>query len=163
MLVGLPRVFLLQTTGIGQHDSHQVRGAGRADDAAAEPLGDEPWQVAAVIDVGVSQDDGVKAPGGNGQRLPVAIPQFLEPLEQPGIDQDTVRARLEQVFRPCDGPRGAEEGQGWHPHIIWRFGSNVIPHHRSGERRHLVIGNDGFSTGRHVRMEQPSGGRLLAN
>ena len=38
-----------------------------------ETLRDEPRQVAAVIEVGVREDDCVDGRGGDGQRLPVAI------------------------------------------------------------------------------------------
>jgi hypothetical protein len=48
----------------------------------------------------------------NGQVLPVAKPQLLEPLKQPGVDEHLLRAGVEQVLGAGHRARGAEEGQG---------------------------------------------------
>ena len=80
-------LFLLQPSGIRQHQRAQVLGAGCAEDAPLETLRDQPRQHAAVIKVGVGEDHGVD--GGRRHRRvgPVAQPQLLQPLEHPAVDE----------------------------------------------------------------------------
>ena len=52
-----------------------------------KPCADEPRQVAAVIEVRVRQHDGVDVGRANRQRLPVALAQLLESLEQAAVDE----------------------------------------------------------------------------
>ena len=79
--------------------------------AAAEPAGDQPRQVAGVVHVRVGQDHGVDGGRVDGQRVPVAPPQLLEPLEQPAVDEHAPVAGLDQVLGAGDGAGGTEEGQ----------------------------------------------------
>jgi len=72
--VGVSRVFFLDMGGIGQDERAQVASAGRAEDPAFEALGNQAGEIAAVVEVGMRQDDGVDAHGSHGQRLPVAQP-----------------------------------------------------------------------------------------
>ena len=48
--------------------------------------------------------------GGNGQRLPVPVPQLLETLEQTAIDHNAPAMRLDQVFRAGYRAGAAKEG-----------------------------------------------------
>ena len=84
--------------------------AGGAEDAAAEPVGDEARQITAMVEVGVGENDRMDLARRDRQRLPVAFAQFLEPLEEPAVDQNTHARGVEEVLRAGDGSRGAEEG-----------------------------------------------------
>ena len=97
--------------GVRQHDPAEVLRARRAEDTSAEPVRDEPRQIADVIEVGVRQHDGVDLGRGDRQILPVALAQLLQPLEQPGVDQNLLRAGVEQILRAGYRARGAEECQ----------------------------------------------------
>ena len=98
MPVGVPGIFFLDVRRIGEHQGAEVACAGGAEDSALEALRDEPRQVAAVVEVGVGEDDRVDARRVDRQRLPVPFAQLLEPLEQPAVDQHTVCARLDQIL-----------------------------------------------------------------
>ena len=43
--------------------------------------------IAAVVQVGVGQDDGIEISGGGGQGVPVTQPQLLIALKQTTVDQ----------------------------------------------------------------------------
>jgi hypothetical protein len=48
--------------------------------------------------------------GRDGQRLPVALAQFLEPLKEPAVDQNPDAGGVEEVLRAGDSSRGSQEG-----------------------------------------------------
>ncbi len=95
MLVRVRRVFLLNPPRVGQHDPAQVARARRAVHPSSESISDQSRQVPAVIQVSVRQDDGLELGGVEREILPVALPEFLQALKQPAIDQDFRRARVE--------------------------------------------------------------------
>ncbi len=70
--------------------------------------------------MGVREHHRVNARRGHGQRLPVPFPQFLQSLEQATVHEHAAVVHFEQVLRPGDGSRGAEEGQRWHRETIAR-------------------------------------------
>ena len=45
------------------------------------------------------------------QRLPVALPQLLQTLKQPAVDEDPVASGVEQMLGAGDGAGGAKERQ----------------------------------------------------
>ena len=63
MPVGVLRILFLDAARVRQDDAAEILRAGRAEDAAAETLRDEPRQIAAVIEVRVRQDDRVMSDG----------------------------------------------------------------------------------------------------
>jgi len=81
----------------------------RAEDAAAIAAGDEPGQIAAMIEVGVSQDDGVDGCRGDGEGVPVPQAQFLEALKQTAVDENPVPVHLEQMLGPGHGADGRRQ------------------------------------------------------
>ncbi len=103
-------ILFLNPAGVGKDDAAEILGAGRTEHPAPESLRRQSRKVAAVVQMGMRQDDGIDFAGRHRQILPVALAQFLEPLEQAGVDQHSRRARVEQVFRSRDGPRRPEEG-----------------------------------------------------
>jgi hypothetical protein len=63
---------------ITEHDGRQCPGGGRAVDGASESLLNEVGQIAAVIDVGVTQNDRIQVPGPEGERA-IAL-QTIRPV-----------------------------------------------------------------------------------
>ena len=92
--IRLRGIFFLQLGGVGQHDLREVGGARCAEDAAAEAAGDEPRQPADVIEVRVRQHERVDGCRIDRQRLPVALAQFLEPLEHAAVDEHADAGRF---------------------------------------------------------------------
>ena len=107
--VGLARVLFLQPGRVGKHQLAQIGRARRAEHAAVIPVGDEPRQVAGVIEVRVRQNGRREVGRIDRQRLPIAQPQLLETLKQPAIDQDLVAAGLEQILGAGHRARGPQE------------------------------------------------------
>lgn len=112
--VRMLRLLLLQVGAVGQQDAAELVGRCGAADAAAEAAAHQQRQVAAVVDVGVGEQDRVQRCGRHRQRRPVAKPQLLEALEEPAIDQQRGSCPLHQVLRAGHRPRGAEELQPDH-------------------------------------------------
>jgi hypothetical protein len=91
--VGEGGVFFLDVAAVGQQDAAQVPRAGGGMHPAVEAFAHQQWQVAAVVQVGVGQDDGVDLAGHHRQGSPVAQAQLLVALEQPAVDQEAVARR----------------------------------------------------------------------
>ena len=109
--IRLASVLFLNVRRVRQHQRAQIPGARRAEHASAKALGDEPRQVAAVIEVRVRQDDGVDPRRIDRKRPPVAISQLLETLEETAVDQNATVAEVEQMLRAGDGTGGSEKRQ----------------------------------------------------
>jgi len=73
--------------GIGQQDAAQIDGGRRGIDWPVKALLDQSRNPAAVIDVGVGQDDGIDLTGREGQVFPITLAPFLLPLEETAIHQ----------------------------------------------------------------------------
>jgi hypothetical protein len=65
-------VLSLDAGGVLQQDAYEVCGGLRAVDGASEAVTDEPREVAAVVEVGVREEDGVQRRWVNGEWIPVA-------------------------------------------------------------------------------------------
>ena len=113
VLVGLPRVFFLDVRGVGQHERAQIARARRAEHAPAKALGDEPRQVAAVIEVRVREDDRVD-PRRDRWEAPPSCAAAAPSAPGRGRSRSRIRRspRLEQVLRAGDGAGGSEKRQG---------------------------------------------------
>ena len=110
--VEVRRVLFLDLGGVGEHHAQQVARRRRAVDRPVEPLADERRQVAAVVDVGVAEDDRVDLVRVK-REVAVALPGFLAAaLVQPAVEQDLVVADFEQVHRPGDAAGRPPEGEG---------------------------------------------------
>ena len=90
----------------------QVARRRRAVDRPVEALADERRQVAAVVDVGVAEDDRVDLVRVE-REVAVALPGFFAAaLVQPAVEQDLVVADFEQVHRPGDAAGRPPEREG---------------------------------------------------
>ena len=79
MTIGLPRVFFLNPRGIRQDQRAQVARPRRAEDTPAESGGNQPRQIAAVVEVRVREHDRVDPRRIDEQRSPIAKPQLFQP------------------------------------------------------------------------------------
>ena len=116
--VRLARVFFLNVRGIGQDERAQIARARRAEDAAAESAGDQPRQVAAMIEVRMRQDDRVDPPRDRSEARPSSVraaPSAPETARNPPARGDP---QVQQMLRPGDGAGGAEKRQRGHPMTI---------------------------------------------
>ncbi len=86
MPVGLTGVLLLNASGIRQHQPAKVLRPRGAEGASGKSLGNDPGEVADVIQVSVRQHNGSNGFGRNGKRFPIPLAQRLEPLEQSAVD-----------------------------------------------------------------------------
>ena len=80
-------VFFLQMPGVRKDDSAQVNRGRRGIDRTAEAFPHQPWNPAAVIEVGVGQDHCIDTGRRDRHGLPVTLPPLLGPLEHTAIDQ----------------------------------------------------------------------------
>src|SRR5215472_3824865 len=95
---------------VRQQQACKIESAVRAVDFAAEPLFDEAWNVACVIEVSVRQHQQPNAFGIDLQWAPIAQPQFLRTLKRAAVEHQSLAARFEHVSRARDSSRSAEEG-----------------------------------------------------
>ena len=85
-------ILFLNLGRIGEHDGEQVARRRRAVDGPAEALAKEIGQVAAMVDVGMAEDDCVDVPGREGEML-VALARLLTPP----LEQAAVQKQLEPI------------------------------------------------------------------
>ncbi len=109
--IGALRILFLQLRRVCQDDARQIRGRRRAEDASAKALPDQPREVPRMVEMGVREDDGMNVGRAHRQWLPVTLPQFLQSLKQPAVDQDALASDVEQMFGTGYGARGAEARQ----------------------------------------------------
>jgi hypothetical protein len=103
---------LLQTCRSPKHPRKQVRRAIRAEDRSAEPQARKHREAAAVVDVGVRDDDGGERREVEKRRVDVPPLALARSLEESEVDQHPACGRLEQRAGTGDFARGAEAGQG---------------------------------------------------
>ena len=87
--------LLVQVTGVEKYEGRQLDRPGRRMDLALVAGLDEHRQAAAMVEVGVGQDDGIELARVEPERHPVADRFVRAALEHPAIDQDlrTTRSR----------------------------------------------------------------------
>ena len=103
MPVGKVGVFFLNMPTVGQQDIAQVAGARSSVNPTPETLAHQQGHVAAVVQVGMGQDDRIHFSCGQGQWVPVAQAQLFKSLEQTAIHQEPFAIMLDAVFGPGDG------------------------------------------------------------
>ena len=102
--------LLLHLGGIAEHDRRQGTCGGGAVDGAGETLLEQVGQVAAVVEVSVTENDGVKVFGSEREVGVEANAVAAVALDQSTVQQHGAAVRLDEVHRAGDAPRGAEEG-----------------------------------------------------
>ena len=97
-----PGIFFLQVAGVGKDDAAQIDRGRRGIDGTAESFPHQPRNPAAMVEVGVSQDDSVNAGRRHRRGLPVAQPPFLGSLEHAAIDEHLKSGFTAPVSRGVD-------------------------------------------------------------
>ena len=64
-----------------------------------------------MVQVCMGQDHRVDRDWVDRQRLPITLPQLLQPLKEAAVDQNPAVINLQQVFRSGHGARRTKEGQ----------------------------------------------------
>src|SRR5512139_3220208 len=147
MAVGELCILLLQEGTIDQDQLGDVyRSRGRVN-RAAKAVADQPWQVAAMVEVPVGEDDGIDRICRHGKRLPIEQPQFFPALEEAAIDEDARTVMVEQMLGAGNGPRATKAFQAYH-------------RNRSGEAMQAVTR---VSAAWEVRLSDPAAPLLPAH
>jgi hypothetical protein len=103
------RVIALDFGRIFKHDAGQVARGERAVNAALEPLAAEVRQVTTVINMGVTEDDGVDLLWVE-RKTAIALDGFATPpLKQAALQQEPLPIQLEEIDRPGGRASSTEE------------------------------------------------------
>jgi hypothetical protein len=114
LLVDVGDVALLDVGGVAQHVGAEVAGGGGGVDVAGEVGAEQRGEVAAVVDVGVGEDDGVDVGGVKGE-VAVTLEALLAlALGEAAVKQELAAADFQQVHGAGDGAGGAEK-VNFHP------------------------------------------------
>jgi hypothetical protein len=141
--VGEIRLLLLQLRAVAQEYFAQVAGAAGAVDRATIPHAREYRQIAAVIEMGVREDDAVERVDGYRKRVPVTQTQVFRALEKPAVDQEAKAGALEEIFRSGDRSGCTEECQ-LHERSLYVEGRSGLTGHDSTDRsQHMLVSTHG--------------------
>ena len=103
------RVLILNMGRVEQHQLGDVGGRLGAEHGPAKPGLVQSRQVAAMVDVGVREDDRIEV-FGPAVELLVLPPRLVPPpLKEPAVEQHPPVARLNQMLRPGDLARRPEK------------------------------------------------------
>ena len=124
VLATLPFCFhLLDVAAIPEHHLAKVESGLCADDLSTKPFFDEPWNEAAVVNVGMGKKDKRKALGVVRLDEVVSQLQFFSTLEHAAINQPLLSARFKEGGRARHGPRRTQE---LHSHHSGSFQAKVL-------------------------------------
>jgi hypothetical protein len=102
-------VVFLDVTGIPQHDIGQAGGGGGGEDRTCEAALDQVGQVAAVVNVGMGQDDCIEAGRVEWELQVPCVCLSARTLEKPTFEQQAATVDFQQVLGAGDGTGGAME------------------------------------------------------
>ena len=109
------RIFFLQVAGVGQDDSTEIDRGRRSVDGSAKALFDEARNPAAVIEVGVREEDRINLPARNRRFTPISLAPFLGALEEATVNEELKTllpagiTGVDQVLRTGDRPGSTQE------------------------------------------------------
>lgn len=107
LAIEVRRVLFLDLGGIGKHDRQQVLRGRRTEDRSGKTLAHQIRQVAAVIDVGMTQHDRIDG-RGRKRKLTVTAPRLgTRTLKQTAVQQNALAPRLDEVHGTRHRPGGA--------------------------------------------------------
>ena len=105
------RIRLLDMPRIAQHDVGQVRRRRGGEDRTFIALFDQVGQIAAMIQMGVGEDDRVEVVRRKGE-IPIPLLALSPaPLEQAAVQQDCLSVDAEQMLRSGHGLGGPVKGK----------------------------------------------------
>ena len=109
--VGGSGIVLLDMSAVRQQNGAEIGGRLRAVDRTLEAISHQAWDIAAMVDMGMGQQQRIELGGIERQGLPVALPEFLLALEKPAVDQKPLVPGFEKKLGSGHRLRGTEEGQ----------------------------------------------------
>ena len=125
-MVQICGIFNLNLGGVAEHDVRQSARGRCAINRADEALLDEIRQIAAMVDMGMAQQDGVDLFWPE-RKLAVAAMAFASAsLEEPAIEQQGLSARIDPVHRAGHGPGCAPKCYRGFQRWLARFGHEKI-------------------------------------
>jgi hypothetical protein len=80
------RIFFLDASRIGEHDTDKRAGGGRAVDRASKPLTEQSRDIAAVIEMSVAEQQSIEGRGVEGED-PASVP---DRIAGPSLDDTAV-------------------------------------------------------------------------
>ena len=101
-------VGFLDAGGIHEHDPQQVAGQAGGDDGPLKAVFHQQGQTAAVVDVGVGDQNAVDLPGGEGQGV---VLQLVAPLLKAAVDEQLLPPGFQHMAGAGDFLVGAVESQ----------------------------------------------------
>ena len=104
------RVLLLDRGGIHEGDRDEIRRRRRRQDGSREAVVNEPWEEAAVVEVGVGEEDEIEVVGRDRERVPVPVEEGPLLMES-AVDEAAQAVGLDEVRGPRDLPGRAQESQ----------------------------------------------------
>jgi hypothetical protein len=107
-LVG--RVLFLDLRRIHEGDREEIGRRGRCQDRSREAVVDEARQKAAVIEMGVGEEDEIQVRRRDRERVPVAAEERPFLIE-PAVDQAAQAIGLDEIRGPRDLSRRPQESQ----------------------------------------------------
>ena len=110
-MLALPAVrgLDLELGRVAEHDLGEVDGAVRGMDRSAVALLHELGDAAAVVEMGVGEEERVNGPRLVGERQPVAGDLFRAALEHPAVDEDASVTDGHEELRAGDGTDRPQE------------------------------------------------------
>ena len=111
----------LDVRGVRQHDAAELARRFRRVDGAREAFFDELRQQAAVVDMGVRQEDAFDVGGREWKVLIVELAHALRALEHAAVDEVVLLVRFEQVAGTCDGVGRTDEFESHEYHSFANF------------------------------------------
>ena len=102
-------VHFMDVCGVGEHDATEVAGGGGGVDVAVEAVVAELGEVAAVVDVGVGEDNAVDLLGVEGKGTIAFHGLGAATLEEAAVEEDALAVDFEEVLRTGGGAGGAAE------------------------------------------------------
>ena len=119
-------VVALNFSRVLEHDAGEVARGEGAEDVALETLTAEVRQVPAVVNVRVTEHDGVNSLRVKGE-VAVALDGFAAvALKQAAFEQEPLSVELKQIERARGGAGRAEEVNA-HPAQVWRKVIRALP------------------------------------
>ena len=114
MPVCLSGVFFLDPCRLGEDQPTQIGRTTGTKNPSTKPLRDKTRYISDVVEVRVRQDDRRDRLRVHGKRVPVALPEILQSLEQAAIDEHTGSAVFEEVLGAGYSARSPKKGQRSH-------------------------------------------------
>ena len=103
------RLFFLDMSAVRQDQTAQVFGSLSTMNLSGKASTNKCWKIGGMIQMSMSEKNGVDRRGTYRKRFAIAISKRLEALKQSAIDKNAALPRFDQIPRASDGPCSTEE------------------------------------------------------